>query len=76
MESARRSVAINNAPIAPTPAASVGVAKPPSIEPSTANIRISGGNRAPSTLPIEAAGSPSIECAGMVAGRNIATTTR
>ena len=38
------------APKAPTPAASVGVAAPARIEPSTATIRITGGNRLRITL--------------------------
>jgi TRAP-type mannitol/chloroaromatic compound transport system permease large subunit len=32
-------------PTAPTEAASVGVARPPTIDPSTANININGGNK-------------------------------
>ena len=38
------------APIAPTPADSVGVANPPNIEPRTAIIKIKGGNKALNTF--------------------------
>ena len=42
----RRRPASSSAPIAPTAAASVGVAMPARIEPSTATISTSGGTRA------------------------------
>ena len=38
--------ASNNAPTAPTDAASVGVAKPTRIDPNTASMRMSGGSNA------------------------------
>ena len=38
------------APIAPTPADSVGVANPPKIDPKTATIKIKGGKRALNTV--------------------------
>ncbi len=42
----RRLIASSKAPSAPTPAASVGVASPARIEPSTAKISSKGGNSA------------------------------
>ena len=71
---ALRCIAISIAPIAPTPAASVGVAKPPRIEPRTANMRISGGasaDRMRSRLTFS-----SLVCAGIADGLIIAVTTR
>ena len=43
--SAPRKAASTSAPLAPTPAASVGVASPPRIEPRTATISSRGGAR-------------------------------
>ncbi len=60
---ANRTPAIRSAPTAPTLAASVGVATPARIEPSTATIRMSGGGnvlraarRTSARLPSSAAG--------------------
>ena len=72
-DSSRRDNASNNAPIPPTPAASVGVASPLRIEPSTANIRISGGNSAFMTAPNETTSPSARRCAGTVSGRMNAT---
>ncbi len=74
IDNARRCNAINIAPMAPTPAASVGVAKPPRIEPSTAKMSISGGASAPRILPIETLSLSVAPCAGMESGFTIAAT--
>ncbi len=71
-----RCSAISIAPIAPTPAASVGVANPPRIEPSTARIRISGGAIARNILPNETCSSSSATCAGSASGLMSAVITR
>ena len=72
IDNALRCRAISMAPIAPTPAASVGVAKPPSIDPSTAKIRMSGGASALITLPIDTSSSSDETCAGMESGFTMA----
>ena len=53
-----RSPASSSAPMAPTDAASVGVAMPPRIEPRTAMMSSSGGSRMSSSRPM---GSRSVE---------------
>ena len=73
------SAASRIAPTAPTEAASVGVAMPPRIEPSTARIRRSGATstairRPASAKPFGAPGSGGI--AGEVFGKNTAMPIR
>ena len=52
--------AIMSAPRAPTPAASVGVAMPPIIDPSTTKIKVAGGRRVLITLASPAVSSVTI----------------
>ena len=58
------------APTAPIAAASVGVARPARMEPSTANTSTRGGARARTTRPIVTSLPPSALCAGIEPGRN------
>ena len=61
------------APTAPTDAASVGVAKPPRMEPRTATISSSGGISAMKTSPSSAARSSAVPgAAGQLFGSMMA----
>jgi hypothetical protein len=58
------------APTAPTEAASVGVAMPPSMEPSTATISAIGGTSARATCPVVRPALSDAGIAGPTSGRN------
>ena len=72
----RRPSASRVAPMAPTPAASVGVAAPLRIEPSTATINTTGGNRLRSNLAAERLDSPSTSATGASSGLSREMTIR
>ena len=71
--------ASNIAPTAPTDAASVGVAMPPRIEPSTARISSSGATRTAASLRANAKPRGAVGSGGMAGaafGKKIATAIR
>ena len=72
----RRNNASNSAPMPPTPAASVGVASPPSIEPSTAKMSNSGGSSARRICSSVTASSSPRSKAGISAGLKKAVPSR
>jgi hypothetical protein len=74
-EKARSRAARAIAPIAPIDAASVGVARPARIAPSTATISIRSGTKARTKRrPNEALSASSISSAGQLDGRTTAST--